>query len=554
MHAGLGDRPAELTGREMLTRRVALTTACAVLFLTFLDTTIVSVTLGSVQSNLSAGVTSLQWVVNSYSLVFASLMLAAGTLGDRLGRKRVLVAGIVVFCVGSLLCALAPTTAVLIIGRAVMGIGAAASEPGTLSVIRQLYPDAAARARAIGAWAAVAGLALALGPVIGGLLVELGSWRTVFWFNLILGAVLLLAARVLPESSDPQPGRSIWPASGSAPRRSPPRPSPSSTARRSGYGSPWIIALFVLSVVSLIALLIVERRVRAPMLDLRELTANVNGALFVGFTMYFGIFSIFFFIALYLDEALGYSGARIAGIFAPMAAAIVLGSLLGGRWVGRGGDRPAMAPGCLIAAAGCVLTAIYIDRGNAVSYLPLAGALVVAGAGFGLAVVPATAAVLSAFPAARSGIAASTINTSRQIGAVAGVAVLGSLINAHLTVDLRSRLQALGVPPTFQSLVINAIKGGWVPSGTTKNGATATYGGIVQQVFDAAYASFRSGSDRLPLSSRPGSSRWPRSSRGRPHERVRRVDRAGHRRRVRHRPGHRPAAHRARRAGRHPRP
>ena len=478
----------------MLARRVALATACAVLFLTFLDTTIVSVTLGSVQSNLSAGVTSLQWVVNSYSLVFASLMLAAGTLGDRLGRKRVLVIGVAVFCGGSLLSALAPSTTVLIIGRAVMGIGAAASEPGTLSVIRQLYPDAAARARAISTWAAVAGLALALGPVIGGLLVELGSWRTVFWFNLILGVVLLIAAqRTLPESSDPQPepfdlaGIALGAAT-------------LATAafaviegETAGYGSPWIIALFVLSGLGLAAFVLVERRARAPMLDLRELTAKVNGALFVGFAVYFGIFSIFFFIALYLDEALNYSGARIAGLFAPMAAAVVLGSLAGGRWVARGGVRPAMATGCVIAAAGCVLTALYIDRGNAVSYAPLAGVLVVAGAGFGLALVPATAAVLGAFPAERSGIAASTSNTSRQIGAVAGVAVLGSLINAHLTVDLRSRLVALGVPPVFQSLVINAIKGGSVPSGTSKNSATATYGGIVQQVFDAAYASFRSG-------------------------------------------------------------
>ena len=474
----------------MLARRIALATACAVLFLTFLDTTIVSVTLGSVQSNLSAGVTSLQWVVNSYSLVFASLMLAAGTLGDRLGRKRVLVIGVAVFCGGSLLSALAPLTTVLIIGRALMGIGAAASEPGTLSVIRQLYPDAAARARAISVWAAIAGLALALGPVIGGLLVELGSWRTVFWFNLILGVVLLIAAvRTLPESADPQPepfdlaGIALGAATLAAAAFA------VIEGETSGYGSPWIIALFVLSAVGLIAFVLVERRARAPMLDLRELTAKVNGALFVGFAVYFGIFSIFFFIALYLDEALSYSGARIAGLFAPMAAAIVLGSLAGGRWVGRA----AMAAGCLIAAAGCVLTALYIDRGNAVSYLPLASVLVVAGAGFGLALVPATAAVLGAFPAERSGIAASTINTSRQIGAVAGVAVLGSLINAHLTVDLRTRLVGLGVPPVFQSLVINAIKGGSVPSGTSKNSATATYGGIVQQVFDAAYASFRSG-------------------------------------------------------------
>jgi MFS family permease len=476
------------------TRSAALVTVCAVLFLTFLDMTIVSVTLGSVQSDLHAGVTSLQWVVNAYSLVFASLMLAAGTLGDRLGRKRVLIAGVAMFCAGSLVCALAPATAVLIIGRALMGVGAAASEPGTLSVIRQLYPQEAARARAVGAWAAVAGLALALGPVIGGLLVDVGSWRTVFWFNLALGVALLVAsARLLPESSDPRPepfdiggivlGATFLAAGAFA----------VIGGETAGYSAAWIIALFVISGLSLIGLLIVERRVRAPMLDLKELTAAVNGALFVGFAVYFGIFSIFFFTALYLDEALGYSGSRIAGVFAPMAATIVAGSIIGGRWVGRGGTRAAMALGCVIAAGGIVLSAVYIDSGPTVSYLPLAGALAVAGAGFGLGMVPATAAVLGALPAARSGIAASTINTSRQIGAVAGVAVLGSLVNAHLTGDLRDRLQTLGVPANFQSLVINAIKQGSVPSGTTTSSATATYGSIVGKVFQAAYAAYRSG-------------------------------------------------------------
>jgi EmrB/QacA subfamily drug resistance transporter len=480
-----------------MTRPAALVTVCAVLFLTFLDTTIVSVTLGSVQSDLHAGVTSLQWVVNAYSLVFASLMLAAGTLGDRIGRKRVLVAGIALFCVGSLLSALAPNPAVLIIGRAVMGIGAAASEPGTLSVIRQLYPDPARRARAIGAWAAVAGLALALGPVIGGLLVAADSWRTVFWFNLALGAVLLIASvRVLPESSDPTPEPFDWAGIGLGAAFLGAGAFAVISGETAGYSAPWIIALFVLSGLALVALIAVERRVRAPMLDLRELTAAVNGALFTGFAVYFGIFSIFFFTALYLGEALGYSGARIAAIFAPMAVTIVLGSMLGGRWVGRGGTREATALGCVIAAGGIVLTAIYLDSGSPgsdVSFWPLAGALAVAGGGFGLGLVPATSAVLSAMPAERSGIAASTINTSRQIGAVAGVAVLGALINSHLTGDLRSRLHALGVPANFQSLVINAIKEGSVPAGTTKDSATKAYGGVVGEVYHAAYAAFLSG-------------------------------------------------------------
>src|SRR5580698_5718045 len=181
--------------RSTLSHRAALLSVCLVLFLTFLDMTVVSVALASVQSSLHAGVTQLQWVVNGYALTFASLMLLAGSLSDRFGRKRLMLGGLVIFAAGSLLGALAPNPDVLIGARVLMGVGAAASEPGTLSIIRHLYPDLDARARALGAWAAVSGLALAVGPVIGGALVALGNWREVFWFNVAaVVAVLLVAA------------------------------------------------------------------------------------------------------------------------------------------------------------------------------------------------------------------------------------------------------------------------------------------------------------------------------------------------------------------------
>jgi EmrB/QacA subfamily drug resistance transporter len=472
--------------------RAAFVTVCALLFLTFLDTTIVSVTLGSIQSDLHAGVTSLQWVVNSYSLVFASLMLTAGTLGDHLGRKKLLVAGVVVFCAGSLLAALAPSTPLLIAGRAIMGIGAAASEPGTLSIVRQLFPEARARARAVAVWAAVAGLALALGPVIGGLLVGAGSWRAVFWFNLAVGMLLLGATiRFVPESADPRPGRvdlpgfvlaALFLASGAFAVIS---------GENLGYRSGWIIALFLICGLSALALVVVERRSADPMIDRRLLTPRVNGALFVGFAVYFGIFSIFFFTTLYLQEALGYSGPHIAAVFTPMAIAIVFGSLVGGRWVTARAARAPMTLGCALAAAGILVSTQAI--GPHPEYLPLAFALAVAGAGFGLAIVPATTAVLSAIPAQRSGLAASTINTSRQVGAVAGVAVLGSLINAHLTVDLRSRLTALGVPSGLLTFAIDAIRNGGVSGSSGSSAGTGTSDGIIGQIFQAAYAAFLSG-------------------------------------------------------------
>jgi EmrB/QacA subfamily drug resistance transporter len=421
-------------------RPAALTTVLAVLFLTFLDTTIVSVALGNIQYDLGAGVIPLQWVLNAYSLVFASLMLVAGSLSDRLGRKWVMVAGIVVFCGGSVMCAVAPSVGWVIGGRAVMGIGAAASEPGTLSVIRHLYPDRAQRARALGAWSAVSGLSLALGPVIGGLLVNLSDWRAVFWFNLALGVVLLGAvALFVPNSSDPQPGRldtggfALGAVALGAVIYA------GISGEQYGYATPWIVALFVIGGLAAIAFVAVEHRVVSPMLDLRYLKdAAVSNALFAAVTVYFGVFSIFFLTALYLDVLVGYSGQRLAGLFAPMALAIVLGATGSGFWVGLVGPRGPLLTGCVLSAGGMLTARHYLTA--APGFTELAISLAVAGVGFGVAVVPLTSAVLGHVPAARSGMAASATNTARQVGSVVGVAVLGAIVNSYLTHDLRKSL------------------------------------------------------------------------------------------------------------------
>jgi EmrB/QacA subfamily drug resistance transporter len=485
------------TGRAS-PRGVALATVLAVLFLTFLDTTIVSVCLGSIQADLHAGVIALQWVVNAYALVFASLMLIAGSLSDRLGRKSVMVVGIVIFCSGSVLCALAPNVEALIAGRAVMGVGAAASEPGTLSVIRHLYGERAVRARALGAWAAVSGLALALGPVIGGVLVGAGDWRTVFWFNLALGIVLLVATVLfVPNSADPQPGRvdSTGFVLGTAALGC--VIFAGISGERAGYSAPWIIALFVIGGLCLIAFVLVERRARNPMLDLKYLSKPiVRSALFVAFAVYFGVFSIFFFTALYLDVAVGYSGWRLAGVFAPMAAAIVLGSLLTGIWVGRAGSRVPMIVGCVFGAVGILLTRHYLTATP--SFAPLAIVLAVAGLGFGIAVVPLTSAVLSHVPAAHSGMAASATNTSRQIGAVVGVVALGALVNAHLTGDLSDRLSAIGITGSIQKLIIDAIETG----GGNVGGIDIAHPPVIlRPIVDAATGAFRAGVHQALLAS-----------------------------------------------------
>ena len=478
----------------MAHRRLALATVCAVLFLTFLDTTIVSVALADVQSKLHAGVSQLQWVVNGYALVFASLMLGFGTLGDRIGRKRVMLAGVGVFCAGSLLGGLAQSSAVLIGGRVVMGIGAAACEPGTLSVIRHLYPERRRRARALGAWAAVAGFALAMGPVIGGVLVGLGGWRDVFWFNLAAGLLVLLAAlATVPETADPQHTRPDWAGFTLGPVALGAVIFAVIHGESTGYAAFETVALFAAGAIAAVAFVVAELRSPAPVLDMGYLRRPAfSGALIVAFAAYFGIFSIFFFTALYLQLVTGYSAYRLALLFIPMAVAMILASALAGSWVARAGPRLPMTAGCLVAGAGVLLSDLAL-RGN-VDFTLLALTLTMAGLGFGVAVVPVTSVALAVVPGEHSGMAASATTTSRELGSVVGVAVLGSLVNGHLTTDLAHRLTALGVPAGFRDVVINAVETGQVPrGGAGVAGAEQAFGPIVAKVVGAAYGAFHSG-------------------------------------------------------------
>ena len=475
---------------------VALAVLCAVLFLTFLDNTIVSVGLANIQSDLHAGVTSLQWVVNGYALTFASFMLAAGMLGDILGRKRIMLAGVAIFCAGSVVCALASNVDWLIAGRVVMGVGAAASEPGTLSIIRHVYPDRETRADALGVWAAVSGLALALGPVIAGALVGYSSWRTIFWFNLGFGAVaFVLAAIFVPESADRQ-GRRIDYAGflfGAA-----------FLACLSfgviqgedwGYTAPSIVALFIVCVLSGIAFVVVERRVKSPMLDLGLFRRPpFTGSNFVAFVAYFGTFSIFFFTALYLQVVVNVSAYQTAIDFLPMAAGLIIVSALTGPLVARVGPRGPMTVGCLLAGGGILLASAVL--GPHVTFATLGWVLPIAGIGLGMLLVPVTSVPLTVVPPERSGMAASATNTSREMGAVFGVAILGSIVNAKLTGDLATRLKAIGIPPNFQSLVIHAVQTGGTNSGAAsgaEHSRNAAISRIATKVVNAAYDAFGSG-------------------------------------------------------------
>ncbi len=478
--------PVQVAARR---RPIALTALCTLLFLTFLDNTVVSVALASIQADLKAGVSSLQWVVGAYALPFAALMLMFGMLGDEFGRKRVMLYGAGLYCAGAAVSALAPSITMLIIGRAAMGVGAAASEPGTLSMVRQLYPDLRSRNRALGAWAAVSGFALALGPVLGGLLVGLWSWRGIFWFDVAFGlAAMAVAAVVLPESSDQRAGRvdTIGTVLGAG----------CLTAlafavingETSGFAGAAELALYGVGAVAGVAFLIWERRCAHPLLDTRFLrlpqfvTPNV-----VAFCCYFATFAIFFFTALYLAEVAGYSGYRIAAVFLPMAAVMIAASVLAGRWTTAAGVRWSLVAGCLVFTGGLVATDTVL-RANP-SYPLLTASLALAGAGLGACVVPITSSVLETVPVERSGMAASVTNTSREIGAVAGVVVLGALVSAHLRAALIARMMRLHLPAALQAFVVSTVQNGGGAAVLGVSGG-ASQGGLFGQLYQAGYAAF----------------------------------------------------------------
>ena len=467
----------------------------AILFLTFLDNTVASAVLTSVQAKLHANVSQLQWVVGGYALAFASLMLMCGSLGDNFGRKKVMLIGVAIFCAGSVVCAISVSPSELVIGRVIMGVGAAASEPATLSMIRHIYPDRRERARALGAWAAVSGLALAMGPVIGGVLVGIWSWRAVFWFNLLFGALALVVAAIALSESRNDVRREVDYAGfffvavmlGTATFAT-------IQGEMTGYLTGWVIALYVVSVITLPIFYLTEKRAKSPMLELGFFRRrSFNGSAFIAFASFFSVFSIFFFVALYLEVVANVSAYGLAADFLPLLGGIVVASLFTGRWVGRVGSRVPMTVGCLLAAAGVFLTEYVI--GPHVDLTTLGWSMGLAGIGFGIVIVPVNATALSSLPAANSGMASSAVNTSRELGAVAGVAILGSIVNGQLTVNLTARLVQLHIPAAFRNEIITAVTTGTAASQAAKisKHSTAAVRQIINQVVNAAYSALQHG-------------------------------------------------------------
>jgi len=447
--------------RERHARGAALAAVCAVLFLTFVDNTIVSVALADIQGSFSTSVVGLQWIVDGYMLAFAALMLTGGTLGDLFGRKKVMLGGVAIFCAGSVMAAVATGSGILIAGRIVMGVGAAASEPGTLSVLRHVYPERRERARALGVWAAVSGLALALGPVLGGVLIEgAGGWRSIFWFGLGFGALAFaFAAVTLAESSDPEGRRLDVPGLVTGASAILAATFAVIEGENQGYGTWWIVLLFALAVVLVAVFVEIERRVPDPVLKLEFLrNPTFTSANVVAFATNLSVFSVFFFTALYLQLITDFSGYQIALVFTSLAVAMIVSGPLAGRWTARVGPKLPMVLGCALAGGGLLLTDWKLTATTTVA--SLAWPLAIAGLGFGIALVSMTQAVLTLVRPEESGMAASTVNTSRELGGVFGVAVLGAVVNAQLTSGLTEKLVKLGIPLQFRQIVIHIVTTG----------------------------------------------------------------------------------------------
>jgi EmrB/QacA subfamily drug resistance transporter len=471
--------------------RLSLAVLSLVLFVTFLDNTIVATALADIQTGLTAGVSALQWVVSGYALTFAALMLSFGTLGDHLGRRKVMMFGLLVFTAGSILGSVATTSGMLIGARVIMGVGAAASEPGTLSMIRQLYPDRGERAQALGVWAAISGLALAAGPVIGGALVGVWSWRAVFVFNVVLAAVALVGVHlILPETVNEDRRRldvlglvlgAVALTAGTF---------ATIAGETSGYGAWWIAPLFLIAVVAAAGFVIAEIRADEPILDLRFFRKGAfTAGNLVAFTGYFATFAVFFFIPLYVQLIGTASPYEVALDFLPMATLMILASAFSGRWVARVGPGLPMTIGCVAAGTGILLTTAFL---NAQSGIELFGwSLAVAGAGLGVVMVAVTTSVLGVVPAVRSGMAASAVNTSRELGAVAGVAVLGSIVNGLLVTNLTRQLASIpDLPRSLRAQVITAVTTGSAGTSASTLPRTGPIAKIVNEVLAAANSSF----------------------------------------------------------------
>ena len=406
----------------------ALVVLAMSLLVVTLDNTILNVALPTIREDLEASSSELQWIVDSYLLVFAGLLLTAGSLGDRFGRRRALFLGLGVFGTGSLLAAISGSSDALIASRALMGVGAAAIMPTTLSLITNIFP-AHERPRAIAVWAAVAGMGIAIGPITGGYLIEHFDWSMIFLVNvpIVLGA-LVAGALLIPESRDPAHPRLDLPGAGlsiagltalvwgliEAPER--------------GWTDPTILGSFAIGAGILGLFAAWELRCRQPMLDLSVFrNLRFSGASCSVTFVFFALMGVMYFLTTYLQSVLGYSALEAGERMLPLAAGMIVMSRLSVGLNGLVGTKVMVAGGqATVAASLLVLSTADVDSGYGVVAL----ALTMMGAGIGMAMSPATEAIMGSLPKAKAGIGSAMNDVVREVGGTLGVAVLGSVLSS----------------------------------------------------------------------------------------------------------------------------
>jgi EmrB/QacA subfamily drug resistance transporter len=405
---------------------------CFALFIIMLDNTVVNVALPTLQRELALGLSELQWTVNAYALTFAVFMLTGGKLADLVGRKRVFLMGLAVFTASSLACALATGGGMLIGARAVQGLGAALMMPATLGIISATFAPRE-RGLAIGIWAGVSAMALAVGPLVGGLLTEHVSWSWIFYLNVPIGVAGLAVGRlVICESRDTTHGQRLDPA-GLA----------TSAAglfaltyalinvNDEGWGSPLILGLFGAAAGLLVLFVLLELHQRSPMLDLRLFrNPTFAGANVTALLVTLAMFGVFFFMSLYVQQILGYSPVQAGAIFLPMTLLIMLVAPIAGKQSDRIGSRWLMTAGMALVGISLVL---FSRLGGDADFWSLLPGLVVGGFGMAVTMTPMTAAAMGSVPVDKAGVGSGVLNTFRQVGGALGIAIMGAILSSQAT-------------------------------------------------------------------------------------------------------------------------
>ncbi|MDJ1137388.1 MFS transporter [Streptomyces iconiensis] len=403
---------------------------CMSLLIVSIDTTALNVALPDIRRDLNASVSGLQWVVDAYTLVLASLLMLAGSTADRIGRRRVFRTGLVLFVAGSLLCSLAPGLEWLVAARAVQAIGGSMLNPVAMSIITNTFTEPRERARAIGVWGGVVGISMAAGPVLGGLLVDVSGWQAIFWVNVPVGLVaLLLTTLYVPESRAPRARRAdpvgqalMIVLLGSLTFGIIESP-------HGGFGSPLVAGCCALAVGSCAGLLWYERRRAEPLIDPRFFrSVPFAGATVVAVCAFASLGGFLFLTSLYLQDVRGLSALH-AGLYTlPMAVMTLFFAPLSGRLVGSRGPRlPLVASGVALTASGVLLA--LTARADLELWVLFTG-YVVFGIGFGLVNAPITNTAVSGMPRSQAGVASAVASTSRQVGSSLGVAVVGAVMAA----------------------------------------------------------------------------------------------------------------------------